>query len=155
RPRGPALEIRGNPIPEGGFITTYMDITERRRAEEQQVAGQRLLMTVLDSLPHWLTVKDATGRYRLVNKAFAGFWHQPPSAFMGRKPRELTFLPRPYVDAIDTSDRALLREGAITDGVSRELEFDGKPMIQRLIKVPVRGEDGQIEGVVALIEDIT
>ncbi|HEX7929136.1 MAG TPA: PAS domain-containing protein, partial [bacterium] len=125
------------------------------RAQEQLVSSQRLLMTVLDSLPHWLTVKDGKGRYQLVNKAFAEFWHQPSSAFVGRKPRELTFLPRPYVDAIDSSDRALLRDGAITDGISRELEFNGRPMIQRLIKVPVRSEDGQIEGVVALIEDIT
>jgi len=31
---GGVLEIRGNPIPSGGFVTTYTDISKRRRAEE-------------------------------------------------------------------------------------------------------------------------
>jgi diguanylate cyclase (GGDEF)-like protein len=33
RPDGTVLEVRGEPLSYGGFITTYMDITERRRSE--------------------------------------------------------------------------------------------------------------------------
>ncbi len=33
RPDGTALEIRGTPLPDGGFVTYYADITERKRAE--------------------------------------------------------------------------------------------------------------------------
>jgi PAS domain S-box-containing protein len=33
RPDGMVVEIRGNPLPNGGFVTTYTDITERKRAE--------------------------------------------------------------------------------------------------------------------------
>jgi diguanylate cyclase (GGDEF)-like protein len=33
RPSGAVLDVRGAPIENGGFITTYMDITERYRAE--------------------------------------------------------------------------------------------------------------------------
>jgi signal transduction histidine kinase/CheY-like chemotaxis protein/HPt (histidine-containing phosphotransfer) domain-containing protein len=33
RPDGTVLEIQGNPLPSGGFVTTYTDITERTRAE--------------------------------------------------------------------------------------------------------------------------
>jgi diguanylate cyclase (GGDEF)-like protein len=33
RPDGVTLEIRGIPVEGGGFVTTYMDITERRRSE--------------------------------------------------------------------------------------------------------------------------
>lgn len=32
---GMVLEIRGNPMPGGGFVTTYADITEYKRAERQ------------------------------------------------------------------------------------------------------------------------
>ena len=35
RPNGLALEIRGMPLPEGGFVTTYIDITERKQMEDQ------------------------------------------------------------------------------------------------------------------------
>jgi len=34
RPDGTIVEIEGKPVAEGGFITTYMDITERKIAEE-------------------------------------------------------------------------------------------------------------------------
>lgn len=34
RPDGTVLEIRGNPVTGGGFVTTYTDVTERRQAEE-------------------------------------------------------------------------------------------------------------------------
>jgi PAS domain S-box-containing protein len=34
RPNGVALEIRGEPLAGGGFVTTYVDITERKQAEE-------------------------------------------------------------------------------------------------------------------------
>jgi diguanylate cyclase (GGDEF)-like protein len=33
RPNGTVLDVRGAPIKNGGFITTYMDITERHRSE--------------------------------------------------------------------------------------------------------------------------
>ena len=35
RPDGHFLEVRGGPIPGGGFVSTYTDITKRKRAEEQ------------------------------------------------------------------------------------------------------------------------
>ena len=34
RADGTALEIRGKPVPGGGFVSTYNDITQRKRAEE-------------------------------------------------------------------------------------------------------------------------
>lgn len=35
RPDGSYLEIQGNPMPDGGYITVYSDITDRRRIEDQ------------------------------------------------------------------------------------------------------------------------
>ncbi|KAF0166510.1 MAG: hypothetical protein FD157_458 [Rhodocyclaceae bacterium] len=35
RANGTALEIRGMPLPGGGFVTIYIDITERKQMEEQ------------------------------------------------------------------------------------------------------------------------
>ncbi len=49
RPNGVALEVRGAPMPGGGFITTYADITERRRAAAELARTTRMLQSVLDS----------------------------------------------------------------------------------------------------------
>src|SRR5262249_18504309 len=34
RPDGRVMEVRRNPVPGGGFVLIYADITERKRAEE-------------------------------------------------------------------------------------------------------------------------
>ena len=35
RPDGTVLEVRGIPMPAGGFVTIYLDVTERKRKEEE------------------------------------------------------------------------------------------------------------------------
>ena len=39
RPNGTVIEVRGTPLPGGGFVTTYTDITERKRWEDKLQAA--------------------------------------------------------------------------------------------------------------------
>ena len=56
RPDGTTIEIRGNPIPDGGFVTTYTDITDRRRAEEALRESEARFRTLTDSSNHGILV---------------------------------------------------------------------------------------------------
>jgi signal transduction histidine kinase len=40
RPNGRVIEVRGNPVPSGGFVVIYSDITERKRNEEELRAAR-------------------------------------------------------------------------------------------------------------------
>jgi signal transduction histidine kinase len=40
RPNGTVLDIRHNPLPDGGFVSIYTDITERKRFEEALTAAR-------------------------------------------------------------------------------------------------------------------
>ena len=42
RPNGTVFERRTNPLPGGGFITTYADITDRKRTEEEFRQAQKM-----------------------------------------------------------------------------------------------------------------
>lgn len=42
RPNGTVLERRSNPLPGGGFVTTYADITDRRRIEDESRQSQKM-----------------------------------------------------------------------------------------------------------------
>jgi PAS domain S-box-containing protein len=43
RPNGTVISVRGRPLPDGnGFVTTYTDVTEQKRAEEELKASVRL-----------------------------------------------------------------------------------------------------------------
>jgi PAS domain S-box-containing protein len=50
RPDGTVLEIRGEPTAGGGFVTTYTDITKRRRAEEKLRKSERRQARILEAL---------------------------------------------------------------------------------------------------------
>jgi PAS domain S-box-containing protein len=43
RPNGTVVEIRGNPMPGGGFVTTYTDVTQRKAFEEMLEANAKRL----------------------------------------------------------------------------------------------------------------
>ncbi|MBI3231230.1 MAG: PAS-domain containing protein [Burkholderiales bacterium] len=58
RPNGQVLEIRGTPLPDGGFLTIYSDITAHKRAEQAAARSETYLRAVIAQLPQGLTVID-------------------------------------------------------------------------------------------------
>ena len=50
RPDGRVIEIRHNPVPGGGFVLIYSDITERKRSEEEIRAARDAAETALREL---------------------------------------------------------------------------------------------------------
>ncbi|MBA4343832.1 MAG: hypothetical protein C0423_16975 [Methylibium sp.] len=73
RPNGVTLEVRGSPLPGGGLITTYVDISERKQLEAAREQAAELLRAVLESLPCGLVLIDADANIVLSNQRF---WDQ-------------------------------------------------------------------------------
>jgi serine phosphatase RsbU (regulator of sigma subunit)/PAS domain-containing protein len=48
RPDGTWLEVRGGPIEGGGFVSTYTDITDRKRAEEELMLAYSVIRESVD-----------------------------------------------------------------------------------------------------------
>ncbi|QPF73054.1 PAS domain S-box protein [Roseateles sp. DAIF2] len=71
RPNGAALEVRGAPMPGGGFVTTYIDISERKRMEAERQRNAELMQVMLENLPCGLTMFDAQMRLMLHNSRYA------------------------------------------------------------------------------------
>lgn len=78
RPDGTVLEIRGTPLPGGGFVSIYTDITVRKRAEEEARRLAAYLKAVLNALPQGVSVIDEHLRVRVWNSAFERVLNLPP-----------------------------------------------------------------------------
>jgi diguanylate cyclase (GGDEF)-like protein/PAS domain S-box-containing protein len=65
RPNGKILDIRGAPLPNGGFVTTYTDISERRASEEREQLAQK----VFAHTPAGIVVTDQSQCIISVNPA--------------------------------------------------------------------------------------
>ena len=84
RPDGKVIEIRGTPVPGGGFITTYVDMTARRAAEKLLSDSERrareksaALQITLAHMSQGLTMFDADGRLMVWNDRFVDMYGLP------------------------------------------------------------------------------
>ncbi|MGD1039056.1 MAG: PAS-domain containing protein, partial [Roseiarcus sp.] len=67
---GRTIHIGYQPMPDGGWVTTYEDITELKAT--RAVANERLsLQALIDCLPDSLWVKDVNSRFVIANKTTA------------------------------------------------------------------------------------
>jgi diguanylate cyclase (GGDEF)-like protein/PAS domain S-box-containing protein len=87
RPDGRTLEIRGMPLPDGGFVTTYTDVTDRIRSrtlieEKSRLAEQksRELEITMDHMTEGLSVFDGDGRLVTWNRRFPALYGLPDAA---------------------------------------------------------------------------
>ncbi len=85
RPNGAVVEARGRPMPGGGFVTTYTDMTARKRAEiELQRTGailkekNRQFDIALDNMTQGLTLYDSEHRLVVANRRYAELYSLPP-----------------------------------------------------------------------------
>ncbi|MDG4576878.1 MAG: PAS-domain containing protein [Defluviicoccus sp.] len=75
RPDGTVIEIRGTPIPAGGFLTTYTDVTERRQTEKKALmealdAAHAQLHATLETVSAGIGLFDRDDRLVLFNSHY-------------------------------------------------------------------------------------
>ena len=68
RPDGTPLEVRGAPMPAGGFVTTYTDISARKRAEAEVQRSAQLLRGAIDTIDEAFVLFDPEDRLVLCNQ---------------------------------------------------------------------------------------
>ena len=70
RPNGTSLEVRSAPMPGGGWVTTYFDITERKRAEAELRSAEDLLRGAVMAVDEAFVLYDADDRLVFCNEKY-------------------------------------------------------------------------------------
>ena len=142
------VPLRDNHGSVVGLVGISRDVTEHEKSEH-------LLRTLIDSLPDLVYVKDAKGRYVVVNsthRAFLGL--RSAEDIIGKTASD--FYPREIAERIRKDDQAVL--DAKIPVLNREEQFTnhrGEKTLVSTSKVPYRNEQGDIVGLVCISRIIT
>ncbi len=82
RPDGTVLEIRGEPIASGGFVTTYSDITVRIRAEQEAKAAQARLVDAISVMDEAFVYFDSNEKLILCNDKYREYYPKSADLFV-------------------------------------------------------------------------
>jgi diguanylate cyclase (GGDEF)-like protein/PAS domain S-box-containing protein len=156
RPNGVVLEVRGIPVPGGGFISTYVDVTrrcaaERKLAESEQIAtGQsETLKVTLAHMSQGLSMFDGQDELIVWNDRFGEIYRFPEELLrQGSRSRSLSahLIEMGFTETDEPRWRQRIAEGETFS--ARIRNRDG-----RVIKVVYTAVQGS--GWVATHEDIT
>ena len=138
-----------------GYIGSCIDMTERRRGEEELEKERRFLRQVIDIDPNFIFAKDRKGRFTLVNQAVADAYGTSVNELIGKTDAdfnsnhdEVNFFRRTDLAVMDTLDECFIPEESITDA-------EGKVRWLQTVKRPIIGKDGIADQVLGASTDIT
>jgi diguanylate cyclase (GGDEF)-like protein/PAS domain S-box-containing protein len=146
---GRLIQIRRQPMPDGGCVVTHEDITELKAA--RAAADERFSMQALiDRLPDNLWVKDVNSRFVIANQATATrMGIAEPTDLIGKTDLEL--LPGEIGQKFYADEQKIVRSGAPM--IDKEEHFFKTWILTT--KVPLRNERNEIFGVAGVSRDIT
>ncbi|MDT0502467.1 NahK/ErcS family hybrid sensor histidine kinase/response regulator [Halomonas sp. PAR7] len=151
RQDGSVLEVQGNPMPGGGFVYTYQDITQQKRIEEALIRSENNIRIYTDNVPALIAYFDKECRYLFTNRAYEQAFGIDRNAVIGKRIHEV-------ISPEMSQERKQWIELALAgERVSFEVSFR-LPEGRRYMLVtytPHFGDSSAILGFFALYQDIT
>lgn len=149
---------QGRPVQ---FMGAFIDVTEKKRADEEIRRASRRLRLVVDSSPDWIFAKDLEHRFVLVNETFARAQHRTQSEIIGRLDTELWPSDSEAGDGARRAREMHEQESRVFRGETVHIPWDevasvdGVSRVFDTWKVPLRDEAGAILGVLCYSRELT
>nr|WP_298683531.1 PAS domain-containing hybrid sensor histidine kinase/response regulator [uncultured Dongia sp.] len=144
--------IKRDPMPDGGFVLSCAEITERRLAEEAVHDREERIRLFANAMPTMMCFIDEQEQYQFVNRAYRTSFGRNGKKILGRRMRavlgeEEYNLRRPYIERV-LSGSTVVFELALPSA-------DGEPRFGLATYVPHRDSNGRVIGFFTLVQDIT
>ncbi|HZP75238.1 MAG TPA: EAL domain-containing protein [Pseudolabrys sp.] len=154
-PDGRFVQISNRPVPQGGWVATHEDVTERKRAEDGLQNTREFLNSIVENVPASIIVKDARElRYVLINKRGEEYFGIPREQMLG-KTAEDVFNPETAAK-IARHDQELLQKRGETFYDEHAIAIAGQG--NRLVtarRLPVFNAKGEPQYLLGVMEDVT
>lgn len=152
RKDGTVLDVQGNPMPGGGFVYTYQDITQQKQTEEALIQSENNIRIYTDNVPALIAYFDTDLRYLFTNKAYEEVMQVDRNAIIGQPiykvlPVSQYEARRPHIDKVLQGERTVFELEHSTD--NRRIRYG------LVTYTPHKNDLGDILGFFALYQDIT
>ena len=148
---GVTLEIIGQPMPNGGYVTSFSDITPYKETETALRESEQAIRVYTDNLPAMIAYVDQDWRIQFINKAFERTLRVWREQVIGRPNTEIFSdeefaVRKPYLERAFEGRRQ--RFEVTIDRGDEHKEFEA-------LYVPHRSENGDVQGIFVLYQDVT
>jgi PAS domain S-box-containing protein len=151
RQDGSVLEVQGNPMPGGGFVYTYQDITQQKRIEEALIRSENNIRIYTDNVPALIAYFDKECRYLFTNRAYEQAFDIDRNAVIGRRYEDV--LPAKKAEERMPWVQRTLAGERVSFEVSMRVNDAMRYML--VTYTPHFGDSQSILGFFALYQDIT
>lgn len=131
-------------------ISFVVDITERKQTAAALREQRDFLQLVIDSVPDLIMVKDAAGRFQLVNERTAQVYGVTPAAMVGKQHSDVHLRQAELAFFRQTDEVTLSRGEAIFIPEIASLDH-----FYQASKIPLRNGAGQYDRLLIVASDIT
>lgn len=149
---GRVLEIRTHPLPTGGYVNTFTDITERYQHAEALSESERWIRLITDQVPALIAYLNADLVYEFTNKVYEQWYCWPRGVMLGQSLRE-AHSEQHYQRLEAYVARALAGESVTFEFAETNINNQERYMLRSY--VPNRLANGEVVGIFVLIRDIT
>ncbi|MBD8893823.1 PAS-domain containing protein [Roseibium litorale] len=163
RPNGQIIAVSGTPLPHGGFVTTYADVTEDRMRQQklEKTVEERTralrqsedwLRLVTDNIPALIAYMAPGPVFRFANRRYAEWFGQSVASIVGKPAPEV--VGEQLFSEIEPHVRRAFEGNAVSYEYNRERP-DGTAVYMRSTLIPDMTLDGRTLGVFVLSLDAT
>jgi PAS domain S-box-containing protein len=134
------------------IIGTWLDINERKLAEEALVQSEQRIQAIINNTTAVVYMKDVNGKYLLINRRYAELFDVDYEHAIGKT--DYDFHPAPVADAFRENDRNVLKRNKPTEFEEVAPHIDGDHIYLSL-KFPIYDANGIQSGICGISTDIT
>ncbi len=148
---GITLEIIGEPMPNGGYVTSYSNISSYKEAETRLRESEQAIRVYTDNVPAMIAYVDRDYQVQFINKAFERTMRVRREQVIGRPNSEIFTaseyeIRKPFLERAFGGRRQRFEVGIERAGEHREFEA---------LYVPHRAENANVQGIFVLYQDVT
>jgi len=148
------LRVVRHPIETGGWVATFEDITDQRRAEQERDRNRAFLDLIINNVPSAIFVKRASDRrYVLVNGAGERFWGMPRQEMIGKTAAAV--FPAEEASRIEVRDDTLLRSFQPMFDEREIITASGEPRMILSRRIVFNDQRDQTLYILGVIDDVT